>query len=102
VSTVRIADNRARVMPWASAVEDRLRAGDARGAAERLGERPGELLRRVDHLVRVAQTRQPDAIAAVIGAVQAAAARGAPAILLGLASHTRSAPSRGRAACSSP
>jgi hypothetical protein len=87
VATVRIAGERARVTPWISAVEDRLRAGDARGAAERLAQRPGELLRRVDHLVRVAQARQPDGLAAVIGAVEAAAARGSPAMLLGLASH---------------
>ena len=87
VATVRIADDRVRVTPWVSQVEDRLRAGDARAAAERLGQRPAELLRRTDQLVRVAQARQPDAIAAVIGAVEAAAARGAPAQLLGLASH---------------
>ncbi|HEY0479338.1 MAG TPA: MXAN_6230/SCO0854 family RING domain-containing protein [Kofleriaceae bacterium] len=87
VATVRIADERVRVTPWISQVEDRLRAGDPRGAAERLGARPAELLRRVDQLVRVAQARQPDALAAVIGAVEVAAARGAPAALLGLASH---------------
>lgn len=87
VATVRIAGDRARVTPWVSQVEDRLRAGDARAAAERLAQRPGELLRRVDQLVRVAQARQPDAVAAVIGAVEAAAARGAPGMLLGLASH---------------
>ncbi|HMG53125.1 MAG TPA: MXAN_6230/SCO0854 family RING domain-containing protein [Kofleriaceae bacterium] len=87
VTTVRIAGDRARVLPWIAAVEDRLRAGDARAAAERLVHRPAELLRRVDQLVRVAQARQPDALAAVIGAVEAAVGRGAPAALLGLASH---------------
>ncbi|HEX3476921.1 MAG TPA: MXAN_6230/SCO0854 family RING domain-containing protein [Kofleriaceae bacterium] len=87
VATVRIIGDRARVTPWISAVEDRLRAGDARAAAERLGQRPGELLRRVDQLLRIAQARQPDALAAVIGAVEAAAARGEPGQLLGLASH---------------
>jgi hypothetical protein len=87
IATVRIADDRARVTPWVSLVEDRLRAGDARAAAERLGQRPDELLRRTDQLVRVAQARQPDGLAAVIGAVEVAAARGAPAMLLGLASH---------------
>jgi hypothetical protein len=87
VATVRIADDRARVTPWASVVEDRLRAGDARGAAERLSQRPHELLRRVDHLVRVAQARQPDALAPVIGAIEAATARGTSAMVLGLASH---------------
>src|SRR4051812_9441622 len=87
VATLRITGDRARVTPWISAVEDRLRSGDARAAAERLGQRPGELLRRVDQLVRVAQARQPDALAAVIGAVETAAARGDPGQLLGLASH---------------
>lgn len=87
VTTVRIADNKLVVTPWAGAVEDRLRAGDARGAAERLGQRPRALLRRVDHLVRVAQARQPDALAAVLGAVESAATRGTPELLLGLASQ---------------
>jgi hypothetical protein len=87
VATVRIADDRARVTPWASAVEHRLRAGDARGAADRLGQRPADLLRRVDHLIRVAAARQPDALAEVIAAIGRAVPRGAPALLIGLASH---------------
>jgi Prokaryotic RING finger family 4 len=87
VATIRIVGARARVTPWGSLVEERLRAGDVPGAVERLGQRPAELLRRVDHLVRVAQARRPEAIAAVIGAVEAAATRGSPAMLLGLAAH---------------
>jgi hypothetical protein len=86
-ATVRIVDDRARVMPWANFIEDRLRAGDARSAAERLEQQPDELLRRVDHLVRVVQVHQPDALAQVIGTIEAAAARGSPAMLLRLASH---------------
>ncbi|HET9627812.1 MAG TPA: MXAN_6230/SCO0854 family RING domain-containing protein [Kofleriaceae bacterium] len=87
VETVRITDDRPRVSRWASQVEDRLRHGDARAAVDRLAERPAELLRRVDHLVRVAQDHQPDALAVVIGAVELAAMRGTPANLLGLVSH---------------
>ena len=87
VATIRITDERARVMPWASAVEDRLRAGDVRAAVERLGQRPVELARRVDELIRVAQRRQADAIAVVIRAVEAAAPRLSPACLLRIASH---------------
>lgn len=87
VATVRIVGDRARVTPWASFVEDRLRAGDARAAADRLVQRPGELLRRVDHLVRVAQARQPDALPGVLGAIETAATRGSPAVLLGLAAY---------------
>jgi len=94
VTTLRLAGDQLRVTPWAGAVEEHLRAGDARAAVERLAQRPTELLRRVDHLVRVAQARQPDALAAVIAAVEVAAARAAPAQLLGLASHVahRTAP----------
>lgn len=87
IATVRIADDRARVVPWASAVEDRLRAGDPRAAAERLAQRPTELIRRIDQLVRVAELRQPDALPAVISAVEAAIARGTPPRLLGLAAQ---------------
>ena len=87
VDTVRISDDRARVVRWASLVEARLRDGDARGAADRLAERPGELLRRVDQLIRVVQARQPDALAQVIHAIETATTRGTPAMLLGLASH---------------
>ncbi len=94
VTTLRLAGDRLRVTPWAGAVEERLRTGDVRGAVERLAQRPAELLRRVDHLVRVAQARQPDAIGAVIAAVEAAAPRATPTTLLGLASHVahRTAP----------
>jgi hypothetical protein len=87
IAAVRIMNDRARVTPWASLVEDHLRTGNPRAAAERLAQRPHELLRRVDHLIRVAQARQPDALAAVIGAVEAAATRGSPAMLLALASY---------------
>lgn len=87
VTTVRLSDDRLVVTPWAGPVEAQLRAGDARAAAERLAQRPRALLGRVDHLVRVAQARQPDALAVVLGAVEACAQRGTPGQLLGLASH---------------
>jgi Prokaryotic RING finger family 4 len=94
VTTLRIAGDQLRVTPWAGAVEHHLRTGDVRAAVERLAQRPVELLRRVDHLVRVTEARQPDALAAVIGAVEVAATRATPAMLLGLASHVahRTAP----------
>jgi hypothetical protein len=87
ITTVQIVDDRARATTTTSRVEGCLRAGDARTAAERLDLRPDELLGRVDHLVRIAQARGPDALAQVIGAIEAAAARGSPAMLLRLASH---------------
>lgn len=86
-TNVKIADGKIAITPWAGPVEAALRAGDARGAIERLAERPGELLRRADHLVRVVMRRQPDAIADVLAAIRAACRRGAPAMLLTLSSH---------------
>jgi RING finger family protein len=78
---------RVRVARWGRAVEDALRAGDPRAAVARLAERPGELVRRADHLVRVACARQPDALAPVLDALAAAIPRCPPAMLLGLAAH---------------
>jgi hypothetical protein len=71
---------------WAGPVEDALRARDPVRAIERLAERPGELLRRADHLLRVAQ-HDGDALAAVTAAIARAMPRGAPAMLLVLAAH---------------
>ena len=79
---------------WAGRVEAALTAGDARAATALLAQRPAELLRRVDHLARVAAVREPDAIGDVIAAVRTATAAGSPLALLQLASHVarRSAP----------
>jgi hypothetical protein len=87
VPNVRIADNRVRVVPWASDVETALRAGDVRAATARLAERPEELLHRVDQIVRVASARQLDAIGDVLTTIRRTLPRGEPATLLTLASH---------------
>ena len=86
-TNVKIADGRIAIASWAGPVEAALRAGDVLGAIERLAARPGELLRRADHLVRTVTTRQPDSIAEVLAAIRAATRRGAPAMLLTLAAH---------------
>lgn len=82
---VRVARDRFHVDPWAGPVEDALRRGDPRAALARLGERPGELLRRVDHVVRVAQSTE--ALEDVLAGIDQAIPRGASATLLTLASH---------------
>ncbi|HEY4177311.1 MAG TPA: MXAN_6230/SCO0854 family RING domain-containing protein [Kofleriaceae bacterium] len=84
---VRVERDRVHVEAWAAPIEDALRNGDARGASEHLAARPGELLRRADHLVRVAQAKQPEAITSVLRAITTAASNGAPATLLSLAAH---------------
>ncbi|MEO8700389.1 MAG: RING finger family 4 domain-containing protein [Kofleriaceae bacterium] len=75
------------VSPWAAPVEAALQAGDARTAAERLGERPNELLRRTDQLLRVTHARQPDALPEVISAIARAVAGGSASTLLVLGAH---------------
>ncbi len=87
VDSVRIEDDRVRVTAWAGVVEDGMRSGDVEAVTERLAHRPDELLRRADHLVRVTQARQPEAMPAVIAAIRKAATRGTPARLLTLAGH---------------
>lgn len=87
VPGARIAGDRVRVRAWGATTEDGLRAGDARAAADHLVARPGDLVRRTDHLLRVAQARQPEALGHVLDAVRAAIGRGAPAALLALGSH---------------
>ncbi len=86
-ASLRIEDDRVCVTSWSGVVEDGLRAGDLRAVCERLATRPGELLRRADHLLRVTQARQPDALSGVLRTIQYAVTRGAPATLLTLGGH---------------
>ncbi|MDB4963061.1 MAG: hypothetical protein JWP01_3060 [Myxococcales bacterium] len=87
IPRARIERDRVRVTSWGGMIEDGLRAGRVLEVAEHLAQRPGELLRRADHLVRRTQDRQPEALGAVLDAIRAATSRGAPAMLLTLASH---------------
>jgi hypothetical protein len=82
-----IDDNRIKAVAWAAPIEEALRASNPRSALARLTHRPGELLRRADHLVRVAQTRQVDALQTILKAIDLAAARGPAGTMLTLASH---------------
>ncbi len=83
----RIQDDQIRVTSWAGAIEDGLRKRDPCGIADQLGMRPGELLRRADHVVRVTQASQPEALGTILETIQRATRRGAPAMLLTLAAH---------------
>ena len=82
-----------RVTSWGGPIEDGLRRGDPVSALDRLAQRPGELLRRVDTFVRASQ-RVPSDLRATLAAIEHALPRGAPATLLTLASHVarRTAP----------
>jgi hypothetical protein len=87
VPSLRIARDQLRIARWAAPVEDALRAGDPTAALAHLAQRPGDLLRRVDHLVRMTEAKQPEALGTVLAGIRAAATRGAPPTLLTLASH---------------
>jgi hypothetical protein len=82
-----IEANRIRAVAWAGPIEEALRMGNPRSALARLTHRSGELLRRADHLVRVAQVRQVDALQTILKAIDLAGAKGPPATMLTLATH---------------
>jgi hypothetical protein len=79
-----IARGARKVARWAGPIEDALRAHDVRTAAAALAARPDELLRRADHLVRVAPA---DALDPILAELARAMPRAAPHRLLLLASH---------------
>lgn len=76
---VRVDDHRVRVDIRGRRVEEALAAGNVTAAVTALRTRPGELLRRADHLLRLAPTADRDA---VVTAVAAAARDVSPAVLL--------------------
>ncbi|MEU3452288.1 MXAN_6230/SCO0854 family RING domain-containing protein [Micromonospora sp. NPDC006766] len=76
---VRIAGQRVRVAHRAARVEQALADGNAMTAVANLTSRPGELLRRADHLLRLAGRADGDA---VIHAIGRAAEQAAPAVVL--------------------
>lgn len=82
-----VEDDVVKPIAWAGPIEDALRAGNPRSALARLTHRPAELLRRADHLIRIAQTRQVDALQTILKAVELAAMKGPPAEILALAGH---------------
>jgi hypothetical protein len=80
-----------RFRSWASNVEHRLRARDVPGVLPLLAQRPGELLRRLDHVTRTVLGQQ--ARATLMGQLQAtldsAVPRAPSPLLLMVAAHLR-------------
>jgi hypothetical protein len=73
---------------WASHVEDALRRRDVPAAVGLLRERPGVLLRRLDHLLRLAlDGGDPGDVAAIADALRATIARMASPALLTVRAH---------------
>lgn len=88
---VASSDGRLRHRAWSARVEEAFADGDAAGALSLLRSRPGELLRRLDHLLRVT-----DDADAVLAALPPAARRVSPAVLIGALGELRHRDRRSR------
>ncbi|MCX5196518.1 hypothetical protein OOK31_21955 [Streptomyces sp. NBC_00249] len=71
---VRVDGDRIRPATWAGRLEQALAEGDAGAAAALAGQRPGELVRRLDHLLRLHQGQEP------LPELERALARGLPSV----------------------
>ncbi|MDQ0939845.1 MXAN_6230/SCO0854 family RING domain-containing protein [Streptomyces sp. V1I1] len=67
---------------WSGQVEAALAARDIAGALTLLERRPGELVRRLDHLLRLIGEGDEDGASAVVSALERVVPRVAPAVLL--------------------
>ncbi len=80
--TVTVDGDRLRVATFAGAVESTLAGGALDAALGLLAHRPGELFRRLDHLLRLAAPCGDREVGLVLDAAAAAAPRVAPAVLV--------------------
>ncbi|MDX2817296.1 RING-HC finger protein [Streptomyces sp. PA03-5A] len=78
-----------RVHGWAGGVEAALDAMDVPAAVALLGRRPGEFVRRLDHLLRLSEAAEADV---VLSALETAVPRVSPAVLLSALGALRSRP----------
>lgn len=76
---------------WTSRVEAALRAKELPGALRLLRQRPGELLRRLDHVSRLAVARSDSAPLEpeLLATLEAVLPRASPALLLAASAHLR-------------
>ncbi len=87
---------RVRVRDWPGRVEAALAAADVEAAAALLARRPGELLRRLDHLLRLANKDSKDSTETVLSALATAVPRVSPAVLLSALGEIRTRSRKGR------
>lgn len=90
---VRVAGGRVTVAVWGRRVEEALAGGDAVAAVRLLAARPGELVRRLDHLLRLASADER-AQEAVLAALPGAARQVSPAVLLSALGQLRTRTAR--------
>jgi hypothetical protein len=92
--TLAVEDGVLRFRGWGRDVEEGFRSGELEQVIKRLGERPGELLRRADHALRAIHRQAPGLSDRWFQALEAACPRGSTPVLLTLQAHlaARSAP----------
>lgn len=88
---VRLVGDRLRPVTWAGRVEAALALYDVEGAASLLAARPGELLRRLRHLLQIATFTAGAVPDALVDALAAALPRAEPGPLLGALGELRRA-----------
>ncbi len=71
-----------RFRGWAGHLEHALRSDDLESALRLLGQRPGELLRRLDHLLRRVSAAAPDLLPQVLTRLSSATPAVSPALLM--------------------
>lgn len=79
VPAVTTDGKKVSVTSWAAKVEDALARADIPGALALLAQRPGELVRRLDHLLRTADGENTGL---VLSALESVTSKAAPAVLL--------------------
>ena len=79
-----------RFRGWAGHLEHALRTDDLESALRLLGQRPGELLRRLDHLLRRVTAVHPELLPQVLTRLTAATPAVAPALLMTSLAQLRS------------
>ncbi|MER0476856.1 MXAN_6230/SCO0854 family RING domain-containing protein [Streptomyces sp. Edi2] len=91
--TVTASDAKITIPLWSSKVEAALADRDSTAAVALLAQRPGELLRRLDHLLRLADRHGADI---VLSAVEQAVPQVSPAVLLSALGQIRTRARRHR------
>ncbi len=86
---VRYDGGQLRYTSWAQGVEEALRARRLNVVIDRLGQRPGELLRRFDHVLRLVVHEQADLFAPLLERLEAVVGRVATPVLMTLAAQLR-------------
>lgn len=86
---LRLDGPRLRFLSWRGRVEEGFRQGQLDSVLRLLGQRPGELIRRLDHLSRRVFEEQPGLSGPLLETLDTSLGRTSPALLLTVLAHLR-------------